>query len=402
MQQKHTLKNRIYGLLSKPFLNDQRTLLWLWLILPIVAALFKIHKHNNFLIFRGVFWHTLSQSSLYAAYPDEYYDFNYYGPAFSLIIAPFAILPDWLGLIAWLIFLSASLYIALRCLPLPCRSRIFIYWFCAHELLTALFMAQFNIAIAATIVGSFCCIIKGKDHWAAALIVIGTFVKIYSVVGIAFFLFSRHKLRFIVWLIIWAIVFFVLPMCISSPQFILSQYGEWLERLVAKNDMNLFALHQNISLLGIIRKVSQCATYSDIWIILVGLCVFAAPYMRIKQFSNPSFRYAILASALMFIVLFSTGSESSGYIIAFTGVGIWYWTAPWQRTRLDVALMVFAFIVTSMSPSDLFPSYIRTHLIMPYALKALPISIIWLKLSYELLTHDYAPRNYASSHRIPS
>ena len=54
------------------------------------------------------------------------------------------------------------------------------------------------------------------------------------------------------------------------------------------------------------------------------------------------------------------------------GVAIWYVAAPWKRSRTDVVLMVFAFILTSMSPSDLFPAYLRKHYITPYALKALP------------------------------
>ena len=91
-----------------------------------------------------------------------------------------------------------------------------------------------------------------------------------------------------------------------------------------------------------------------------------------------------------FTVLFSTGSESSTYIIAFVGVAIWYWAAPWQRTRWDIALMVFAFILTSLSPSDLFPAYVRQEWVQPYALKALPVTIIWLQLTLEMLCKDYA------------
>ena len=55
----------------------------------------------------------------------------------------------------------------------------------------------------------------------------------------------------------------------------------------------------------------------------------------------------------MFVVLFSTGSESSTYIIAFVGVALWFVAVPWKRSRWDIALMIFAFILTSLSPSDL-------------------------------------------------
>lgn len=380
---------RLYLFFQKPFFSDYRTLLGLWLLLPVIATLLKLSKHNNFLIFRYVYWHTIEQLPLYIAY-DEYWDTNHYGPFFSLIIAPFAMLPVRWGLFFWLIALSLSLYYAIRKLPFPDRKRIFLYWFCAHELLTALFMSQFNIAIAAIIVATFYCIEKEKDIWAAFFIMLGTFVKLYGIVGLAFFFFSKHKIKFILALLGWALVMFVAPMAISSPDYIISQYIGWWESLSAKNAENIFSGGQNISLLGMVRKISQCASYSDIWLILGGIFLFGLPYLRIGQYKNTAFRYALLASVLMFVVLFSTGSESSTYIIAFIGVAIWYWSAPWKRSKWDIALMVFAFILTSFSPSDLFPAYLRKEFVQPYALKALPCALIWFKLSYEMCLRDYA------------
>lgn len=380
---------QLYLFLQKPFFSDYRTLFGLWLLLPVIATLLKLSKHNNFLIFRYVYWHTIEQLPLYVAYP-EYWDTNHYGPFFSLVIAPFAMLPVRWGLFFWLIVLSVSLYYAIRKLPFPDRKRIFLYWFCAHELLTALFMSQFNIAIAAIIVATFYCIEKEKDIWAAFFIMLGTFVKLYGIVGLAFFFFSRHKLKFILALLGWAVVMFIAPMAISSPDYIVSQYVGWWESLTAKNAENIFSGGQNISLLGMVRKISGCATYSDLWLIGGGLIVFGLPYLRISQYKHTAFRYALLASVLLFVVLFSTGSESSTYIIAFIGVAVWYWSAPWKRSKWDIAFMVFAFILTSFSPSDLFPAYLRKEFVQPYALKALPCAIIWFKLSYEMWFRDYA------------
>lgn len=379
---------RLYLFLQKPFFSDYRTLFGLWLLLPVIATLLKLSKHNNFLIFRYVYWHTIEQLPLYVAY-DEYWDTNHYGPFFSLVIAPFAMLPVRWGLFFWLIVLSLSLYYAIRKLLFPDRKRIFLYWFCAHELLTALFMSQFNIAIAAIIVATFYCIEKEKDIWAACFIMLGTFVKLYGIVGLAFFFFSKHKVKFLLALLGWALVMFIAPMAISSPDYIISQYVGWWDSLSAKNAENIFSGGQNISLLGMVRKISGCASYSDLWLILGGLIIFGLPYLRIAQYKYKAFRYALLASVLLFVVLFSTGSESSTYIIAFVGVGIWYWSVPWKRSKWDIALMVFAFILTSFSPSDLFPAYLRKEFVQPYALKALPCAIIWFKLSYEMCFRNY-------------
>ena len=388
---------KLQAFFHKPFFTNPRTLFGLWTLLAVVAGLTKMapHRHNNFLIFRGVFWHTIQKLSLYDFYPTEYNDHNHYGPVFSLVIAPFAVVPDAIGLLFWLVVLALSMYYAVRRLPLEEGRQIFLYWFCAHELLTALQMQQFNIAIAAIIIGSFAAIEKGKEVTAAFLIVLGTFVKLYGVVGLAFFFFVKRKPRFILALIGWSVVCFVAPMLISSPEYVIGQYVEWYERLAAKNGENTFSLMQNISLLGMIRKISGSASYSDLLVILPGLALFGLPYLRFGQYRHLAFRYAILSSVLLFVVLFSTGSESSTYIIPFAGIALWYATSPWKRSGWDVALLVFAFVLSSLSPSDLFPRSLREAYVLPYALKALPPTLIWLRLSYELLTRDYAPSKTA-------
>lgn len=386
-------KEKLLSFIRHPLLRDYRLLLGLWLVIALVAAVMKMHSHNNFLVFRGVFWHLWNGLSLYAEYPLEYWDSNYYGPVFSLIVAPFAVVPEWLGLVMWCIALTLFLWWAVRHSLMTDRQQLFVFWFCAHELLTALYMQQFNIAIAAIILLAFFLIERERDTSAAFFIMLGTLTKIYGIVGLAFFFFSRHKRRLVLSLVAWGIVLFVLPMLISSPEYVIGQYQEWLQNLSGKNADNLFASHQNISLLGMVRKISGCADYSDLWLIVPGIMAFCTPYLRIGQYRYMAFRQTLLASVLMFTVLFSTGSESSGYIIALAGVVVWYTCVPWQRSSWDVALMVFVFILSSLSPSDLFPAAVRRAWVQPYALKALPVTLVWLKLCYEILTRDYAPQN---------
>lgn len=385
----NSLLEKSSALIKKPFFSDYRTLLGLWLILGIVSALAKMHSHNNFMIFKGVFWHVWNQTSLFIEYPQEYFDVNHYGPLFSLVIAPFAVVPDWLGMILWCVALSLFLYVAIRKSDLTKYQQVFILWFCAHELLTALFMQQFNIAIAAIILLAFFLIEKERDTEAAFFIVLGTLVKLYGILGLAFFFFSKHKCRFVVSLVIWSIVLFALPMLISSPEYIVNQYQEWYYCLIEKNGENLNSLHQNISLLGMVRKISGLMTYSDLWLLIPGTLLFAIPYLRFSQYKNVAFRQTLLASVLMFLVLFSTGSESNGYITPFVGIVIWYTAAPWKRTNWDIALLIFAFVLSSLSPSDLFPAYLRKEWVQPYALKALPVTLIWFKLCYEMYIKDY-------------
>lgn len=373
------------------FLTCKYTIFAVWMVFTIFSII--NNQENNYKIFHNVFWHVWDGKPLYIPYPEEYVDVNLYGPFFSVLIAPFALLPWRIGLIFWNFSLALLMYLTIRKSTFSWNQQLLLLWFSVNEFYTAVGSAQFNIAIAALVFLTFYAIEKEKDVWAALCIVIGTFVKLYGVVGLAFFFFSKHKLKFILYLLIWSAIAFVLPMALNSPEYIIGQYGDWYDALVAKNVHNLDVSGQNVSLLGMIRVLSGFATYSDLWIIIPGLILLALPYLRISQYKYLHFRYAILASILMFVVLFSTGSESVTYIIAVLGVCVWYVSMPQHRTKWDIGLMVFVFLITSMSPSDLFPRYIEETIIKPYALKALPVFCVWLKLTYELLTADYSKKD---------
>lgn len=382
---------RCRALLSQPFFHDRRVILVLWLILAVLATILKWHHScNNFLIFRGVYHHAVAGLSLYDAYPLEYFDVNHYGPLFSLVIAPFAVLPLVPGLLLWLIALTLSLYYAIARSGFSDDGKIFIYWFCSDALLNALFMQQFNIAIAALLIAAFFLLERKKEFSAAFLIVLGTLVKIYGIVGLAFFFFTPRKGRFILAMAVWSVLLFVAPMLITDPAYVVGQYGEWLSCLVEKNGENLTAYYQNISALGMVRRITGILTYSDLWLIVPALVLFCLPYLRLSQYRHVRFRHTYLASVLLFVVLFSTGSESSSYIIALCGVVIWYISAPYRHSRWDVALMVFVFLLSGMGGSDIWPRALRKGLIQPYALRALPCLIVWLRLSYDLLVRHYA------------
>lgn len=384
----------------RALLHDYRTLFGLWMLLPVIMWLSKMTRANNFLIYRGSFWNAVREWNLYLPNPAEYGDSHHYGPLFSLLFSPFAIFPLKplnIGLLLWGIALTLFLYWAIRHSQFNKRQQLFILWFCAHEMLTALFMQQFNIAIAATILLAYYLIEREKDFWAAFFIMLGTFVKIYSIVGLAFFFFSKHKGRLIGGMLFWAVVFFLLPMpFFHGWDYIVEQYYNWYVSLAEKNALNAGSIMQNISFIGMTHRITGMQ-FNDLWLIIPGMVLFALPYLRFDQYKNMAFRQTLLASVLMFIILFSTGSESSGYITPFIGIVIWYTAAPWKRTRWDVFLLVFAFILSSMSPSDLFPAYLRREYVHPYALKALPVTIIWLQLCYEMLTKEYAQRAETTS-----
>ncbi len=392
--------SKIKKFFALPFFNQKKYSIFIWLALAIFTALklfltFDKTKYNNYLIYKNVFFNTINQESLYAENTALFLDSNHYGPLFSIIIAPFALLPDGLGMIFWNVFNVGFLIWAVSKLPIKNAQINLIFWICAHELLTSLLALQFNPLMTSIIILSFVFIHNKKEFWAAFFIIVGTYVKLYGIVGLAFFFFSKNKLKFIGSLVFWAIVLFVLPMALSSPEFILKSYLDWFESLVHKNDLNgSLTSMQDISVMGMVRRIFQNPTLPNLPFLLLGLIGFALPYSRINLYKNLKFRLLLLSSVLLFTVIFSTGSESPTYIIAFVGVAIWYVIKERPIAKLDIFLFIFALVLTSFSPSDLMPKYVRIHFIQPYALKTLPCILIWIKIIYEMFVLEQVQTVY--------
>ena len=393
----NSINKKTTTFLSLSFFNNRLYIISLWMIITLISVIKQlvIGKFNNYKIFKNVYFHTVNKLPLYTEYPLEYFDHNHYGPVFSIVIAPFAVLPDYLGIPFWGLFNTGILAWAITQLPLKSSQINAVLWICLHELLTTLLGLQFNPMMTAIIILSFVYIEKGKDFWSAFFIILGLFVKLYGIVGLAFFFFSKNKIKFILSLLFWSIVMFCLPMLLSSPEYIIQTYKEWFERLVEKNNENAgLNSYQDISLMGIVRRFFQDSTISNLPFLIGGVFLFGLQYLRTKEYKEESYRLMLLASVLIFTVIFSSGSESPTYIIAFVGVAIWFVIQPKPISKFYIALFIFALILTSLSPSDLIPKYLKDNFIRPYALKALPCVLIWFAIVYEMLRNKF--KNYNS------
>lgn len=386
---------------SKKRIQDPDIPFNIWMIAALIAAVvkFMIGKYNNYKIFKGVFWHAIAEQPLYGE-AAGYYDSNHYGIIFSYIIAPFAVLPDWFGIILWVVANTALLYYALNTLPLNRAQKTFVYWFVLCELFTAQTVQQFNISVAAFIILAWSLIARRKEFWAAFVIVLGAFIKIYPIVGLAFFFFSKNKPRFIFSGLFWIAIMFSLPLLMVSPQYMISQYEAWFHQLQLKNALNQFAVSQNISLLGLVRKVTGSTSYSDMMLILPALALFFAPYFRIGQFKNLCFRLMLLANVLIFSVLFSTGSEAASYVTAMIGVAIWYLATPSENQQRNKRLMIATLVVVGLCTTELMPKWIRVNLIVPYVIKSWLVIAVWFRIVYDMIFLDFKKSLLVPDHDI--
>lgn len=379
---------------------------WTW-ILYIAVAIFtwqlKYVRHidNNYLIFREAFYHLKGQLNMYAAYPKEYYDFYYYGPLFGLFVVPFALPPHVIGLFLWEIGNTIALLVAINMLPLSIDRKKILLLLCAIEFSNAVFSMQFNPMIAAIIIIAFVLIERGKDSWATLFIMLGTLMKLYPVVGLTFFLFSKNKSKFIISTIVWAAVLFVLPMLISSPSFVNTSYHQWFAALSFKNNLNhqLASRAQDICIMGVARDITQNANVPDLPFLIFGAIVFALPLLRFSQYKSVKFRLQVLATALIMVVIFSTGAESPTYIIAVAGIFLWMLMQENPFTKTNIALIVLLLVVTGLGLTDAMPQPFRGEVIGKYGIKAWPCIIAWLTISYELLFKEFTGKKALAEER---
>ena len=385
------LKNIISG--------ANRTLLInvIWFLFPMLACIAEISRGfgdiNNFLIFKQVFWHTIEQKHLYLSYPLEYNDVNHYGPLFSILIAPFAILPIYAGCFLWCLLNVGFLFYAIKQLPLSEKSIHFILLIGVFELITSVHSVQFNPMLCGMIILSFTAIDKEKIWLGTLLIVAGTLIKIYSIVGLLFFLFTPHKKKFIYSGIVWTVVLVCLPMLISSPQYIIDSYIDWYNVLIEKNGQNIessmFAGMQDISVMGMVRRIFGYYTMPNIYVILPAGILMLLPVFRFQLWSNVSYRLHYLALLLIGLVIFSSSAESPTFVIAVVGYLIWHVQQPFKDTLPYRILLVLMLLLTMFSPTDLFPRFIRDEYIIRYSLKALPCFVAWLAVLYTLLFSQF-------------
>lgn len=367
---------------------------WLWIGMGVIALLSEVINqkvNNNFFVFTHVFFHLTHQQPLYIPYPDEYADVNLYGPVFAFIIAPFAMLPIPIGVACWIMASIGFLYFAIKQLPISHEAQQFIMLFSAMELLMNAQWLQFNAFIAGCLILSFVHFKQDRVALATLWIVLGSFTKIYGIMGLAFLFFTRKPIQALLYLLIWSVIAWILPMLISSPAYILETYHQWFQALVAKNAKNMVAslnnYYQDISAMGLIKRIGHLPAMIDKWIILFGCMLMFITYLpTIKLRYHSTFQWLWASNILLFTVLFSTASESPTYIIAVLGVAIWYVTyAEQKHPKLADQLLIFTFLLTSIASTDLVTPWVRVHIVRQYALKALPCLLVWFVIMYDLL-----------------
>ncbi len=340
--------------------------------------------YENYVIFRNAFRHLAQGLNPYAPYPAEQWDLYKYSPAFAVLMAPFHLLPDAVGLTLWNALNALPLLWAILHLPvLDERQRRWVGWFVLLELLICLQNSQSNGLMAAFILLTWIALERGRPTAAAGWAVAGGFLKIFGFFAALPALAYPRRRAFIGWAVLWALLLLLLPLLVLGPEPLLRVYEAWWVLLRADHEASL-----GLSVMGWMQAWFGLRP-PKIGVVLVGLTVllasiWSAGRRRGADGRPPAQERAYLwASVLLWVVLFNHKAESPTFIVALCGVALWYRSTPHPALWRKILLWA-AFALASLSPSDLVPPTVRARLVQPYVLKAVPCILVWIAISVQL------------------
>ena len=334
--------------------------------------------YNNYLIFKTSFIHLVEYKDLYIEHLSDHIDYFKYSPSFAALMMPFAYVPDWIGLPCWNILNALVLASALVNLPyLENRVKSSMLAFALIETLTSLQNSQSNALIAGLIIWTFICLERKKIVWAALLVALSIYIKIFGMLGFILFLFYPNKWKAAAWSILWMILIGILPLAFISTQQLVYLYKSWGNLL--SWDVNASV---GLSVQGWLISWFGIDTPKNL-VLGIGAIVLLLPLLNFKQWKFPIFRILYLSAILIWMVIFNHKAESPTFVIAFSGVVIWAFSQ--KLNSFHKTLFIVCFVLCSLSPTDFFPLYLKQHFVKPFVLKAVPVIAIFVIIIHQIL-----------------
>jgi len=335
--------------------------------------------YNNYMIFKQSFFHLIEGNDLYQKYPSEHYDLFKYSPTFALLMGALAFLPNFIGLFFWNLLNVFVLFLGLKQFKFAHKNGfIFACLFVLIELITTTQNSQSNALIAGLILLAFSGLQSNKYGKAAFYLVSTVFIKLFGLVAFALFLFFPKKLKSAGYSVLWIIILGVIPLITVTYGVLEMNYLSWLDLL--KND------HSNelkFSVMGFLNSWFGVEPELKNKVMLVGVVLFSVPLIKISSYSILRFKELYLASILLWVVLFNHMAESATFIIAVSGVAVWFFTKK-NPSSVDKILLVLVILFTLLSPSDIYPASLRNNVFIPYTIKVIPCILVWIKINVEL------------------
>ncbi len=335
-------------------------------------------EYNGYLILKSAFGHLITHRNLYDWYLKEHWDLYKYSPTFAVFFAPLAWLPDWLGLGVWNVINASSLFFAIQSLPgmrSSVKAAVLVYSCLA--LLVSLQHFQSNGVMASLMILSFSCLLREHILLATLCVVVSMFIKIFGVFALVLFLLFPQRSKALLFALLWAIGLASVPLLFISSSQLVWQYANWLHLLQSDH-----AASDGISMIRWMQHWFGIAGHKTL-IQGTGVFLLCLPLLKRHAYETCVFRLGMLSSVLMYVIIFNHKAETATFVIAVCGCALWYYTS--RNTWLDTCLILAVFLFTCLSPTDLFPPWLRKAFFKPYALEVVPVTCMWIKLNYDLL-----------------
>src|SRR5207253_2733680 len=291
--------------------RPRRWLLGLYVASALAVTLQQavLHQSNNFRVFRSATINLLARRDLYAAHPEQHFDYYNYSPTFALLFAPLAYLPFALAFLCWTLLNALLLWYALERL-LPQRQATLAIGLLYLEVLFAMQYGQSNALVAALMVLAFVALERGRQLEAAIEVGLGASIKLFPLALLPIVVCHPRRARFGLLFLGVATALVVLPLLAVPVPELVAQYRSW--RAIEASDM----LNRGYSLMQYLTMA--LGTEWPNWPVqLAGTALLVAPLaLGRARWRDAAFRRLVLCSVLVYVVLFNHQPERATFVIA--------------------------------------------------------------------------------------
>jgi Glycosyltransferase family 87 len=352
-----------------------------------VTAVFVTWQENhlgrvgNFITFRTAVERLPAGENLYGPI-GGHLDYLY-SPTFPVLFAPFTLPPLVVGLLLWNLVNAAALLVGIERLLPERRAAAIALALVFPEMVKSLQNTQSNALVAGLVVLAFVAFETARPVGAGLAIAAGAAIKIFPVAAVVLAVFRQNRGRWILALAATGLAAIALPLIVTSPGALAAQYRWWLLRTAADETL------RGISVIGMLGSWFGYGGPSWAIEVLGTLLVLAPLALRRDRWQEPAFRRLFLCSLLVFMVIFNHNAESPSFVIAMTGIAVWYATS--RRTALHHVLIVLVLLLLWIASETIVPDVVRKEWVARYSLKAAVCLLCWLVMQRDLLRQRAEP-----------
>lgn len=351
----------------------ERIAIIVWALLFLVIALRVVlspARNSVFPIFATAGQRWLAGTNLYVAI--EGLDYYRYSPLVAALLAPFSLLPDRLGGIVWRLA-NVGIYLGALgwWLRTACPVRLTRAQGAAVFLLIlplsggSLNNGQSNLLVIGLLLATMTAVATQRWNLASACLALAGFFKLYPL-AIGLLLAASYPRRLATRFVLAVVIGFLLPFFLQRPDYVLSQYENWMHHFQTyhRSAMPLRLQNEDVRLLCSQWLLPISAqTYVGIQLLaaagIAGLCVAA------RRTAWPSLRQLALVLGLgcCWMLVFGPATESCTHVLLAPSLAIALLESRRSRRApiLRLTLLVSYVIMVAANLSCWFPNGAILH-----------------------------------------